>query len=57
MKQLALEGFPHLEWIIISMFLFLFVFLGVLWWTTGTEKKKLFSQLERLPLDKGPSHE
>ncbi len=48
------EALTHLHWSVlpvVSMFMFLSVFIGVIFWAYRKESKEVYSQMSGLPLE------
>ncbi len=56
MKQEGLQHFPAMELMAIAFFLFLFTFIGMIFWTYRKSAKPLYDQYAQAPL-KEENHE
>lgn len=51
MRSALLAQFPHLNWTLLAMLLFLGVFLGWCAWAFSRKRKAHFDELSQLPLE------
>lgn len=51
MKQVALSSFPYPILMVVGLFIFFFLFVGLLFWVNRKSARKTYDRIARMPLE------
>lgn len=51
MKSVALQNFPFVFLTASALILFFCIFVGVVWWACRKDSRRIYSHIEKFPLD------